>query len=265
LPVLPGIWAAKLLDLGPMGVGMMWRILSGATVGLAWYLLLRLKVPRPVVAMSLSLILLSDPGLIQGTPLIRLVKRAVMIASLPGGSSIGPGDWIHLEWRSITPATTMVYLIAMIWAVLRARESPTRNRIFIAGLIFGLQFHVYFYYWTAAGLALLLALALDDGHRRTYFHVAWIGGLIGLPTIVSDVLLKQRRPDDWLLRIDKFVPIGRFGALVLPKEILLLALLGLVFVLARRRDLIFVWALGLAGLLLENHQVVTRLQLDNFH
>jgi hypothetical protein len=265
LPVLPGIWAAKLLDLGPMGVGMMWRVLSGATVGLAWYLLLRLKVPRPVVAISLSLILLSDPGLIQGTPLIRLVKRAVMIASLHGDSPIGSGDWIHLEWRSITPATTMVYLIALIWAVLRARESPTRNRIFIAGLIFGLQFHVYFYYWTAAGLALLLAMALDDGHRRTYFHVGWIGGLIGLPTIVSDFLLKQGRPDDWLLRIDKFVPIGRFDALVLPKEMLLLAVLGLVFVLVRRRDLIFVWALGLAGFLLENHQVVTRLQLDNFH
>ena len=121
LPVLPGIWAAKLLGLGPLGVGLMWRVLAGATVGLGWYLLFRLKVPRPVVAASLALVLLCDPGLMNGTPLVRLVKRAFLFASLPANSPIGPGDWVHLEWRSINPATTMVYLIALIWAVLRAR------------------------------------------------------------------------------------------------------------------------------------------------
>ena len=73
------------------------------------------------------------------------------------------------------------------------------------------------------------------------------------------------RPDDWLARNDRLVPSGRFDLLVLPKEILLLSVLGLAFVLMRRRDLVFVWALGLAGLLLENSQVVTRLQFDNFH
>ena len=30
-------------------------------------------------------------------------------------------------------------------------------------------------------------------------------------------------------------------------------------------DLIFVWALGTAGLLLEKHQVLTQLQLENYH
>ena len=48
LPLLPGIWAAKVLGLGPLGVGLMWRVLAGATVGLGWYLLFRLKVTRPV-------------------------------------------------------------------------------------------------------------------------------------------------------------------------------------------------------------------------
>ena len=156
LPLLPGILAAKLLALGPLGVGLMWRILAGATVGLGWYLLFRLKVSRPLVAASLSLILLGDTGLTQGTPLIRLFKRAVTTASLPSDSLFYEVHWIHLGWRSITPATTMVYLIALIWAVLRAREAPSRSRIAVAGLTFGLLFHVYFYYWTAAGLALIL-------------------------------------------------------------------------------------------------------------
>jgi hypothetical protein len=265
LPLLPGIWAAKLFGLGPLGVGLMWRVLAGATVGLGWYLLFRLKVSRAGVAAFLSLILLSDPGLIHGTPLIRLFKRAVTYASLPRDSLIPGGDWIHIEWRSINPATTMVYLIALIWAILRARAAPTRSRIAVAGLTFGLLFHVYFYYWTAGGLALLLALVLDTRHRRLYFHAGWIGGLIGLPALLSDFLVRHGRPDDWLVRTDKFVPIGRFDELVLPTEILLVVALGLAFVMVRRRDLIFVWALGSAGLLLENHQVITRLQLDNYH
>ena len=106
---------------------------------------------------------------------------------------------------------------------------------------------------------------LDTGHRRLYFHAAWIGALIGLPVIVSDFLVRHGRPDDWLMRTDKFVPIGRFEGLVLPTEILVVTVLGLAFVLVYRRDLVFVWALGLAGLLLENHQVLTRLKLDNYH
>ena len=124
-PSYPGIWAAKVLGLGPLGVGLMWRVLAGATVGLGWYLLFRLKVTRPSVAVSLSLILLCDTGLTQGTPLVRLLTRAMMTASLPANALIHETHWIHLEWRSITPATTMVYLIVMIWAVLRVRESPT--------------------------------------------------------------------------------------------------------------------------------------------
>jgi len=267
LPLLPGIWAAKLLGLGPLGVGLMWRVLAGATVGLGWYLLFRLKVTRPMVAASLSLILLCDTGLTHGTPLIRLFNRAVTIASLPSNSLISGGHWIHLEWRSINPATTMVYLIALIWAVLRAREVPTPARIAVAGLTFGLLFHVYFYYWTAAGFALLLALALDAGHRRTYFHVGWIGLLLGLPMVVSDFLLTRGKPSvaDMLLRCDRFLPIGRFTELILPVDMLLVLAMGLAWVLIRRRDLIFVWSVGAAGLLWGNQQVISGLQIENYH
>ena len=265
LPLLPGLWAARALQLDPLGIGLMWRVLAGAMVGLAWYMLFRLKIEHVVIAAGLTLIMLSDVGLINGTPIIRLLKRAQSIAFLPGASLLPGGHWIHLEWRSITPATTMFYLIASVWAVLRARQSPTCARIAIAGLAFGLLFHVYFYYWTAVGLALLVALVLDTGFRRVYFHIGWIGALIGFPVVVSDFLLKRGRPDDWLIRIDKFVKIGRLTELTLPPEILVVAVLGLGYVLLRRRDLIFVWALAVAGLLLQNHQVVTGLQLDNFH
>ena len=54
LPLLPGIWAAKLLGLGPLGVGLMWRVLAGASVGPGWYLVFRQKVSHPGVAASLA-------------------------------------------------------------------------------------------------------------------------------------------------------------------------------------------------------------------
>ena len=146
-----------------------------------------------------------------------------------------------------------------------ARESPTRGRIALAGLAFGLLFHVYFYYWTAVGLALVVAWALDAGHRRVYFHTAWIGGLIGLPSIVADALMKRRMPPDWLPRADKFLPIGRFEELLVPVGVAALLAIGLAWAIARRRDLIFAGAMAAAGFLLLSHQVVTRLQIENYH
>jgi hypothetical protein len=265
LPFLPGVWAAKFLALGPLGIGLMWRALGGAMIGLAWYVLFRQWVTRPWVAASLSAVLLSDPGLCQGVPFLRHASRAAQILSAPRDSLFAGGHWMHLEWRVVTPVTTMAYLLVMIWAFARARQGPTRGRIVLAGLAFGLLFYVYLYYWTAAGLALLLALALDAGHRRIYFHAGWIGGLLGLPAVVSDFLLKQRLAPDWFVRCDRFQPVGRFTELELPPVALGLLAVGLAWVWFRRRDLLFVWALGAAGLMMANHQVITRLQLENYH
>ena len=267
LQFLPGIWGAKLLGLDPLEIGLVWRVFAGATIGLGWYVLFRQKLQRPWIAAFLAMMLLGDTGLLHGVPLVRLALNAMAIASRSSDIWFRGGHWIHLEWRSVTPATTMAFLLALIWSVLRAREAPSRGRIALAGLAFGLLFHVYFYYWTAAGLALLIALALDSGHRRIYFHVGWIGGLIGLPIVVSDFLLKQSLPSvtDWLCRLHRYLTIGRFDEIHLQKDVVLVPVLGLAWVLLRQRDMIFVWALGAAGLLLENHQVLTRLQLENFH
>jgi hypothetical protein len=46
---------------------------------------------------------------------------------------------------------------------------------------------------------------------------------------------------------------------------LLITALGLIWSLFRRRDLLFVWSLGAAGLLLANQQIVTGLQIENYH
>jgi hypothetical protein len=61
------------------------------------------------------------------------------------------------------------------------------------------------------------------------------------------------------------LPIPRFSDLLLPKLAILLLAVSLIWVWMRRRDLLFLWALAAAGLALTNHQIVTGLQISNFH
>ena len=264
LPFLPGVWAAKLFELGPLGINLMWRILAGALTGLAWYVLFRQRIAHPWVAASLAAILLSDPGLCQGVPLARHASRLMQFATAAPDTFFPGGHWMHLEWRVVSPATTMAYLIVVIWAVQRCRAVPTRGRIAFAGLTYGLLFYVFFYYWTAVGLALLLAGArhrpppdlLPYGLDRRATRVA--GSLLGFP---CETAHRARL----VSACDRFLPIGRFTEFELPREMLLVTALSLVWSLFRRRDLLFIWSLGTAGLLLANEQILTGLQIENYH
>ena len=170
------------------------------------------------------------------------------------------------QWRIITPGVSFAFLLFHLWLVARARARPTWLRIVGAGIGFGLLVHTYFYYWTAAGLALVLALVLDAGRRKVYFHTGWIGGLVGLPAIVANILIKRSYPSDWLERCDVFVAIGRLEHLLRPRVALsLLVLTGLWLAWLRRKDLIHLWTLAAAGLILTHHQVLTALEIQNMH
>src|SRR5262249_13517915 len=81
----------------------------------------------------------------------------------------------------------------------------------------------------------------------------------------ADAALRRSTPPDWLLRTDKFVPIGRFSELLIPKVSVLLAAVALVWAWRRRRDLLALVLMAVAGLALANHQMVTGLQIENFH
>ena len=61
----------------------------------------------------------------------------------------------------------------------------------LSGFAFGLLFFAYFYYWTAAGLALLIAIVVDRVRWRTYFHTGWIGALVGTPKLRTNVVHPQ--------------------------------------------------------------------------
>ena len=220
---------------------------------------------RPWLAATLAALLVSDCGIMNGRPLISQAGMAVNLARGRASGYFETNPQVFTHWRVATPALTMAFLLLHVGLVARARARPTWGRLVLSGVGFGLLIHVYFYYWTAAGLALLLALALDAGHRRVYWHTGWIGGLIGLPALVGDVILSRSGSTDWLQRADKFLPIGRFDELLLPKGPIVLLAVTFVWVRWKRRDLTYLWALIASGLALVNHQVVTRLQIENWH
>ncbi|GAC1470555.1 MAG: hypothetical protein NVSMB9_15750 [Isosphaeraceae bacterium] len=265
LALVPGVALARGLGTGPMAASLFWRAWAGVGVGLMSYLLLRQFLGRPSVALALGWILLSDAGMISCQLLVKQWFLAARVVLGRTGDLFATFPVIHPEWRIVNPGPSLPFLLLHVWLLARAREHPSRGRLVLAGVGFGLLFYIYFYYYTAACLAVLLALAFDSGHRKVYFHTAWIGGLVGLPAVVSASLFARSTSTDWLARTDKFVTIPHGGEWLIPRTGLLLLLLGLAWVYLRRRDLLHVALFGLAGLILTNHQVVTGLQIENFH
>ncbi len=265
LPLLPGVMLARLLDLGPLAIGLIWRAMAGLTIGAAWFLLFWILLRKPWLAAALALVLLCDGGVIERLPVLPQTKIAAKVALGRDNGMFEGRPFLHPEWRVSTPGLTMPYLLAFVAGLACFAELPTRKRAVVLGVTFGLLFHVYFYYWTAAGFALAM-LALIDRRRFSFYLIAMtIGGAIGLPSLLPDFALKQRTGSDWLTRSDKFVTIGRFDELLVSPEVVVVFVVLLVWILFRRRQLLGVWLLGAAGFVLTNQQIITRLQIENFH
>ncbi len=262
---VPAILIAKALNLGPTGIDLVLRIAGGMGLGLGFYFLIRQRVLAPWLAAAFTVFMISDVGIIPGRPLINQAITTIRLLTGHSGDLLEKTPHICYILRILSPALSLPFFLLHIGLLFRARANPTWGRLILSGIGFGLLFPTYFYYWTTAGLALVLALILDAGHRRVYLHTGWIGGLIGLPTLIHGFLLKQSTPPDWLHRTDHFLPIAHFSELLIPKGPLLLAFVGFFWVLLRRRDLLYLWSICAAGVLLENHQVVTGLQIQNFH
>jgi hypothetical protein len=257
----PAVVVARALGLSPAALGLLWRLQAGVTIGLAWTFVLRRFTRTPWGALGAASLLLTDCGLLFGRPIVRQIGVAARVALGRTDDLLATLPQIHTEWRILSPGLSLAWLLLFLGLLDRAREAPTRKTIALAGISFGLLFYVFFYSWTAAALALALALAIDAEKRRVHAHTAWIGGLVGLPALVSGM----RSPTEWLLRSDLFLPIPRTSELLFPKVALGMAALAGFWVLRRRRELLPAWTLAAAGLALVNHQLVTGLQIQNFH
>jgi hypothetical protein len=265
LQVVPGILLARWLGFSPLDINLVWRALGGLGIGWLWYLVLRVYVRRPLYAAALTLLLLSDAGVVAGQLMIGQIKEVRRVGALPAGELLNGPPNLLPQWRILNPSLSWPWLLVYVWLLARARQVPTPARVVLAGLGFGLLFYVYFYLWTTAGLGLVLALLLDHRAWKQYLAIGVIGLLIGGPAIWGSYHYRQAFGTDWMLRSDKFLPIGHFAELLLPRISIGLLVLSLAWVLWRRRDLAYLWSLAAAGLCLLNQQVLTGMQIENFH
>jgi len=261
----PGILPACALHLGPLAIGFFWRAFAGASMGLGIFLVIWKIIRRPWMAAAGATWMLSDAGVLTGQPVFQHLAAIRKLALVRGDYLIEGEPQIMRLWRIITPGLSLVYLLAFLFALLHLRASRSRRATVFAGMAFGLLFYVYFYYWTAAALALLICAVLDQGFRRFWIMAGAIGCLIGLPAILGGFSLKNSGGHDWLTRTDNFVSIPHFSEPLwfLAPDCILVA--SLFWILARRRDVLPVWALSFSGMILANHQIVTGLQIQNYH
>ncbi len=265
LQLVPGVLVARLFQLGPMAISLIWRAWAGISIALGWYVLARFYTKKVWLAFVLGAFLLVDIGVVGGRPILRQYVTTVQILLGRTQGLLDTNPQIHQEWRIITPGLSLAFLLLHFWLVARARELPTRTRTVLAGLGLGVLFYAYFYFWTAACLGLAIVFLLDARHRKVYFSTACIGVLAGLPALVTSFLIKKASSPDWLVRTDLAVPIPRFSELLVPKVGMVLLVVLFIWIWKWRRDLIHIWAVAVAGMLLLNHQIITFLQMGNFH
>ena len=263
-PKLLFVPPALLSRISGLSLGLIWRVIGGGGIALALYASIRPVMKSPWTAIGLALFLLCDPGFLFGQWIQREVE--IVVALLHGDDrmfSSVPRFLPHL--RVPTPAWPIVVLLVHLAGILQARKTGRSRATLVAAVAFGLLFHTFFYFWTAVGLALVLAFLLDREGRKLYFRVALIGGLIGLPAVWEGFQVRGDTPADWLLRTAKFLPIPRFSELLFPKILVVEWLLLAPLAFRTGRERLYPWCLTGAGLLWANHQVLTGLQIENFH
>ena len=264
LPIVPGILLAKALDVGPWQVGLCWRVYGAIAIATGWYLLLRCRF-RPFISVAVASILMADPGMLNGQLTIGLARALIRCVSFADLPETTPTAVSLTQWRILNPVLTWPWWLAFFALMARAVEVPVRRRIVPAGVACGLLFHVYFYLWTAAIVGLLLALSIDRRKWRVYVGVGLIGIAIGLPALIASAQFRAAHGSDWMHRTDKFLPVGRFEEILLPRVSVVILAVAWVWVWFRNWNLAWLACFATASLLLLNQTVVTGLQIENFH
>jgi hypothetical protein len=169
------------------------------------------------------------------------------------------------QWRILNPVTSLPWWLLFLVLTAYAVREPKHVRSFLAGVSLGLLFYIYFYLWTTAVLGLFLSLIVDRGRAKTFLTIGFVGLVVGFPSLLSSTHFRMATGDEWLHRTDKFLTVDRLEELLIPRVTLVLLGLLAVWVYTRARVWLWLVAMAVAGFLLLNHTVITRLQIENFH
>ena len=261
----PGILTAKILTTGPGPIMFLLRIWGGVSLGVVWFLLIHEFVREQWLAASLAIFFLFDAGVLAIRPVIRPLLVSFALLRGKGQELFATNPQLHPEWRVMTPALNLGIALFYLFVLQRTRRNPTRGAILAAGAALGLLVWSFFYFWTACILALAISFLLDSGHRALYAKVGVLGLLIGSPALVASYRLKHSTPPDWLLRIDLFISVPRFGPLGFSRLPALLIIVAFFIVWRYRRDLVNLWAVSVSSLVLQYSVFLTGIHMEGFH
>lgn len=149
---------------------------------------------------------------------------------------------------------------------MRWKAKKNSKALLAAGVATGALFYVWFYYWTAAAGALILACLIDRRNRRSYAAIFGLALLVGGPAIVAELLTKSQLNPDALRRLGVYAPVPRFGFFLLPKIALGLLVLIAVWIWRKpRREGLYLWCLAVAAIALSNNHIFTGMDLRAGH
>jgi hypothetical protein len=266
LQFVPAVMLTRILGLSVLEVNAIWHLWAAIALPLAFYVVFLHWLRRPWAAAFCAIVMLVDCGVLTVEPLfiqlMRLYQAAV--GHLP---IFYDGQDLHGQWRIVEPAIGMPVLLLQIFFVSSAVERPQDRKLLgAAGISTALLFYVWFYYWTAAVGALVIAFILDRPARRLYATILGVGLVAGLPAIVDGFTTRSLLSAEGLHRIGYFAPVPRLGFLLLPKFALIALLFTAVWIWRKpNKEGLYLWCLALAALLLSNNHIVTGMDLRAGH
>jgi hypothetical protein len=265
LQLVPGELVCNALGLRPIRFGLVLRIFGGLAVGFGWYAVFWQILGRRWIALAAAILPLTDGGWVFLRPFIYQTSTLARVLWGQPANLFAGAPAMHHEWRIISPVVALPFLFLYLWALRRSVERFSWARVIGSGFAFGLLFYAYFYFWTAAGFALLLGVFVDCERWRVYFDSGWIGFVVGAPELARMLLTRRAQGSAWGQRVDIFLPISRWSE---HGHFLLSAgLVVVTFFIVRRyyRQLLYLWCLCAAGFIMIHQQLITGLQIQNSH
>ena len=171
------------------------------------------------------------------------------------------------QWRFVDPAVGMPFFLLHVFFVESAVETPRGRKLSIAASISSaLLFYLWFYYWTAAVGALLIAFILDRSARRVYATTLGSCVIAGLPAILVGLITKSLLKQEALSRIGFFASVPRLGYFLLPKVALSVLLITAVWIWCKpNRQGLYLWCVAFAALALSNNHIISGMDLREGH
>ncbi len=243
-------------------LGIVWRALGGGLLAAVLYRFVRPHVRKPNHAFALALFLLFDAGFLVGR-LVQYDVESIIDLCRTAPTVFEDVPRLVPQFRAPTPLWALPFLIIHFACVFRARSTGGWRDITLAGISLGLLFHVYFYFATTAFPAIALAILLDRSHRATYARILFIGLIVAAPAVFASMQIKGATPADWLHRTHKFIAAPH--RLILPKVLFAEWLVTAYWVFRSRRELIYLWICTGVGMCLRTHELITGIEIENFH